>query len=193
MKYLLWSVIIASMLTVITVFAEADDEDLPARVAPKSTNSLPSPSNGRGPNPYKENMEAIPASLSGASIEVGFSQEGEPEPHMFAAVDDTKVRVYHTEHSRSPASVSSLENKPSTLMSVEVFAKRIHRVVDDDRFFSAKQPNAKPHCKDKYYLKITMSGKTRVRSGCANQNNDPFAQFAQVFFKDSFLAWQNTK
>lgn len=198
MKYLLWIVAMASTLTFVSVCVDAQDWDqnVAARVAGKPANRLPASVEETAPEP-SDSPASLPDELRGASIEVGFSQDNEPEPHLFAyAADNDKIQLYQLKEAPAEAdarvarapSVPPAEAASKTL-SVAVFLKRINQVVEADGFFDAAQARRKTNCKDRYVLRIKAGGKFRERRGCTNQTNDPFAAFAQVFFRDAFVAW----
>jgi hypothetical protein len=135
--------------------------------------------------------------LSDASIEVGFSQDGEPEPHMLAVASAGEVRVYQVrEREKEPGrrSLASATPAPAEIegreLSKEVFLKRLRQAVDDHGFFNARQVREKRRCHDSYILRVKVGKRFRERRGCSIQGNDPFAAFSQNFFRDAFLAWK---
>ncbi|MBI3543971.1 MAG: hypothetical protein HY075_11930 [Deltaproteobacteria bacterium] len=193
MRLLLWAAVVASVMTVVSLYAEAADDA--ARVAPKTVNRLPA-SNDSAPTVVEEQDAPLSSELAGASIEVGFSQDNEPEPHLLAVGGEGRVQLFQLgevspELDRRPASEAKdvPQGTAPKGMPPGVFARRMKQAVEVEKFFSARQPKPKRHCKDHYLVRIKMGDKFRERRGCTNQSNDPFAGFAQLFFRDAFVMW----
>lgn len=196
MRYLLWMAGIISVMSFVAVLAEAasvQDKEPPAKIASKASQAIPTSSLDPVPVLNKAEVDAeLPASLWSASVEVGFSQDGEPEPHLLAVAARDRVELYQVEKaSRKIASapVTPPENSKARAMPPSVFAKRLHQIVDDEGFFTKKQPKFKRGCKDRYTVRIKYKNMYKQRTGCANQHDDPYAVFAQLFFRDAFIVW----
>lgn len=196
MRYLAWAVGIVSIVAFFSVMADA--AEVAARVAPKQANRIPQS------NPEPEETPAppvlnLPKELEETSVEVGFSQEGEPEPHLLAIAKDGAVKLFELpekspaldKKKASAASEPPSEAKPSEL-PVPVYVKRMQQLLERERFFSAAQPRKKGRCRDEYVLRVKQGSKFRERRGCAVQSNDPFAGIAQNFFRDAFLSWSKS-
>ena len=196
MKFLFWMAGLASVMAFVSVFAEAAEDGPAARVANKAETQLPASTE----DSTKDDDERIPGEFEGASIEVGFSQNNEPEPHFLAVVHEGSVKLYQLEEhrkvsGRAIASVKSepMADLPAREMPVSAFHKRVRQAMTDVNFFTARQPKLKRKCKDRYILKVRVGDKYRERSGCANQSNDPFAVLSQRFFRDAFVSWGKGK
>ena len=133
------------------------------------------------------------------SIEVGFVQEDEPEPHFLMVESKGEIEVFElpqlpSEQDRKIASLPTPTPKSkSRSISGESYTKRFHQAVDERAFFEARQVKPKGRCRDKYILRIQQGEKFRERRGCAHQEDDPFADLAQLIFKDAFLAYRSGK
>lgn len=195
MRYLMWVAGVACVMAFVSVFAEAVDAEPAAKIASKAPNRLPASAGEVVPG-YDEKSDQLPPELEGASIEVGFSQDGEPEPHLLGVARGGTVNVYQLREaglqiSRGLASVPAepAADLPSKKMAPGSFAKRFNQVVNVENFFTARQPKPKHRCTDKYVLRVRLGTKFRERRGCSNQSDDAFAGIAQNFFRDAFLAW----
>lgn len=173
MKQLLWIAAIVFMATLATV-AGADEKT--AELAP-----------------------VVPMSLEGSSIEVGFSQDDEPEPHMLVVYEAGQAKLFQLEPrtkaedrraARQPSSAPAAEQ--TKVMLPETYAKRLTQAVETEKFFTAPQPRAK-RCKDRYILRVKQGDKFRERRGCSMQADDPYAAFAQNIFRDAFTVWNKAK
>jgi hypothetical protein len=199
MRYLLWAVGIISLVAFVSVFAGGSDGVDAARVAPREINRLPASNIDPIPDVTTSKM-SLPQELEGSSIEVGFTQDGEPEPHLLAVAGGGTVKLFELQeatrvvdnrHATAPSPAP--ESEASKMMPVELFVKRMSQAVDADHYFSAPQPRPKRRCKDKYVLRIKQGSKFRERRGCSNQSNDAFAALAQNMFRDAFLVWRKGK
>ena len=121
-----------------------------------------------------------------SSIEVGFSQDGEPEPHLLVVAEGEKVTVYQLAEGANRV-IASTQGRE---MPTDIYMKRLSQAVDENGFFSARQVREKRRCHDAYVLRIKVGIRVRERKGCGIQGNDPFAAFSQNFFKDAFVAWR---
>lgn len=201
MKYLFWAVCISLVMTVISVVAEASEtKQEAARVAPAAVNRLPASSDPAS-SVSEDQLAAqeLGQELEGASIEVGFTQDNESEPHLLAVAWVDRVQVYQLEAApERDERVAKIATQPPMsaqpkLMPVKIFSKRIHQAIDEERFFSARQARPKGRCHDRYILRVKYGGRFRERRGCTNQSNDPFAAFAQLFFRDAFVTWSRSQ
>lgn len=156
MKQLFWAVFFSVIIVFVSVVAESSE--------PNEVSA-----------PYED-----------SSIEVGFSQDGEPEPHLRAIAKDGRVTLFEiAENATSPT-----EGDAGREMQPRVYMKRMRQGIEQEGFFSAPQARPKGRCKDKYVIRITQGQRTRERRGCSNQSNDRFAAFAQMVFRDSFLSYR---
>jgi hypothetical protein len=199
MRYLLWAVGIISFVAFISVIADGGDGVDAARVAPRELNRLPASTQDPIPDAASSKL-SLPKELEGSSIEVGFTQDGEPEPHLLAVAGEGTVKLYElqenapaTDRKKATAPTPAPEGEASKTMPVELYVKRMSQAIDVDHFFTALQPRPKRRCKDQYVVRIKRGSKFRERRGCSNQSNDAFAALAQNAFRDAFLVWRKGK
>jgi len=128
------------------------------------------------------------------SIEVGFFQQGEPEPHLLVVAGKESATVYQLPElpqkedlKVAKAPRAPLADDKGVAMSLEQFKKRFTQAVDEEGFFSNKVTRKRGKCGDQYILRIQHEGRFKERRGCTYDPKDPFAGFAQLIFRDAFL------